>query len=183
MESTFAPLIVRYIVPSLTDDAALSVIGVNAARGQRIDSLQVPQRCRYVPYDDELPARPLRKALVINSSFALLHMLLFYLAYSPASTSGSWIRALVNVFPERYIDSIVNYCALDRESSAGWPSQPLSLGISFIPVILIWSLEGHRRGNIGSLWSWYVSKFPKWTEIYLPETGQAPCCSLLRLHS
>jgi hypothetical protein len=28
--------------------------------------------------------------------------------------------------------------------------------ILLTPVSLLWSLEGFRRGNLGSLWSWYV---------------------------
>ncbi|KAK7756873.1 hypothetical protein SLS62_000889 [Diatrype stigma] len=156
MESVLSPLIVRFVIPNLTDDAALSVIGVNASQGQRVEALPVPQRDRYVPYDDELPAKPLKTALAVNFAFALVHLLVLYLAFFPGKLSETWATTLGKVVPERYTDAVVNYFALNSGRSTEGPIQPQDSVIAFIPVILIWILEGHRRGNLGSLWSWYV---------------------------
>lgn len=163
MESIVAPLIVKYVVPNLTDDAALSTLGVNAAGGQRIKALPVPKRDRYVPYDDELPEPPLRNrtATLVTSSFALLQLLLLYSAYHPNSPPGSWFRTLNNAKPEQFTPhSILSHWILKGGGSTDVPL-PLSGSVAFfIPITLIWSIEAHRRGNIGSPWSWYVLKLP-----------------------
>ena len=158
MEGVFAPLVVRFVIPNLTDDAALAIVGGNTVQGQRIESLPVPQRDRYVPYDGELPAKPLKNVPIGKACSILLYLLLFYLACLISSTSGSFTNPMGIALPEQYLDAIVDYYApTGRRSRDGQLHSPSSV-ISFIPIILIWNLEGHRRGNIGSLGSWYVYK-------------------------
>jgi hypothetical protein len=156
MESPLAPLIVKYLVPHITDDAALAIVGVNAAGGQRIESIPMPNRYRYVPYDDELPAKPLKSASVVNLGFALAQIFLFYLASLPAERSE-----FLNAFPSNatagpYADTVLKYLLPEDGESVDKPllllQQPSLL--SFLPIMLIWNLEGYRRGNKGSLWAW-----------------------------
>ncbi|KAL9622089.1 MAG: hypothetical protein Q9160_003588 [Pyrenula sp. 1 TL-2023] len=154
MESILAPLIIRFAIPNLTDDDALAIVGVNCVQGQRIESLPVPKRDRYVPYDDELPAKPLKNGLVVKACFGFLHLILFYAAFRPESASETFYKALSTVLPERYVDTLVNLIAPAAGTSSNGQSHPASFGLSFIPLILIWTIEGHRRGNIGSLASW-----------------------------
>lgn len=157
MESVFAPLVVRFVIPNLTDDAALAIVGEHTLQGQRIESLPVPQRDRYVPYDDELPAKPLKSVPIGKACSILLYSLLFYLACLKSSTSGSFTNPIGIVLPKHYLDTIIDYYTpRGRRRGDGQLYSPSSV-ISFIPIILIWNLEGHRRGNIGSLGSWYVS--------------------------
>ncbi|KAM3073525.1 hypothetical protein ACMFMG_004581 [Clarireedia jacksonii] len=157
MESIFAPLTVKYIIPNLTHDEALSLDSARAIAGQRIKSLPMPQRDRYIPYNDELPVKPLKKTFPINTCFALVQLLLFNLAFSPSGTSKSWASALGTVAPERYLNPVLDYYASTSKMPIDGLSQPLASGIYIIPIILIWILEGHRRGNIGSLCSWPVT--------------------------
>lgn len=158
MESVFAPLIVRYVIPHLTDDAALSVIGVNAGSGQRVESLPVPPRDRYIPYDDELPAKPLGNMPVFSLFFAFVQLLLVYWAFLPVAPSKSLGDYLGNGTPERHLHAILNYPSawIRGRYVYSSSSQPALLFISLFPAILIWSLEGHRRGNKGCPCSWYV---------------------------
>ncbi|KAK6210531.1 putative secondary metabolism biosynthetic enzyme [Pestalotiopsis sp. IQ-011] len=154
MESAIAPLIVKFVVPNLTDDAALATIGVNAAQGQRIESLPMPRRDRYIPYDDEKPAKPLNLLFTIGTFFVFVQLLLFCLAYFPISTSKHWFKALGSGALEPYIEDVVKYFT----PTSGRPAEaqstsPVSV-MPFMPVLLIWALEGHRRGNLGSPWSW-----------------------------
>ena len=158
MESVFAPLVVRFVIPNLTDDAALAIVGEHTLQGQRIESLPVPQRDRYVPYDDELPAKPLKNVPIGKAWSILLYSLLFYVACLISSTSESLTNPLSTALPQEFLHTIVDYYTpTDRRSRDGQLHSPSSV-ISLIPIILIWNLEGHRRGNIGSLGSWYVQK-------------------------
>jgi hypothetical protein len=92
MQGIFAPLAVKFIIPNLTDDQALAMDSARAVTGQRIEALPVPVGDRYVPYNDELPAKPLQKtSLMVNSCFAGFQLLLSMAAYVPLCTlvSGS----------------------------------------------------------------------------------------------
>ena len=155
MESPLAPLIVKYLVPHITDDAALAIVGVNAAGGQRIESIPMPTRHRYVPYDDELPAKPFEGGFIVNLGFALAQMLLFYLASQTAGRSGILNSFQGNATVEPYADTVLKYLLPDDGESVDkslWLHQPSLL--SCLPIMLIWNLEGYRRGNKGSLWTW-----------------------------
>ena len=183
MESVFTPLFVRFVIPNLTDDAALAIVSANTVQGQRIESLPVPQRDRYVPYEDELPAKPLKNRPFDKACSILLYLLLFYLACLIFSTSGSFTHLLDMVLPERYLDVIVDYYAPTGRRSRDGQLDSLSSVISLIPIILIWNLEGHRRGNKSSLGSWYAYKFSHIIiaiELIHAVLGQSLYFSLLR---
>lgn len=161
MQSVFAPLIVKFVMPRLSDDMALSLDTARAIAGQRIESLPVPQRDRYIPYNDELPAKPLNKALLANSCFALVQILLSCLAYQPASLSKSWARTLGSVIPVQFLNATIrDYAPFRGTPLDGLLLPPITI-LPFIPIVFIWTLEAHRRGNIGSLWSWYVQMAPQ----------------------
>jgi hypothetical protein len=173
MESVFAPLTVRFVIPNLTHDEALSMDTARAIAGQRIESLPMPRRDRYIPYNDELPAKPLNKAFLIDFSFALVQLLLSYLAFLPSITTKYRAATLGNVVPDRYLNAIVDYYAPTHGSLAdGLSHAPLS-GTFFIPIILVWILEGSRRGNVGALCSWYVLNAWQFVESYSPRTRPA----------
>jgi hypothetical protein len=158
MESIFAPLVVKFVIPNLTDDAALAIVGANTVQGQIIKSLPVPQRERYVPYEDELPAKPLNIVPIDKLFSILLHSLLFYLAYLSSSPSQPLTRPLSISIPESYLTSIAEYFVPTSRKSEDEQAQSLSSMLSSVLIILIWNIEGHRRGNIGSLGSWYVQQ-------------------------
>lgn len=158
MQGMLAPLAVKFIIPNLTDDQALAMDSARAVTGQRIEALPVPVRDRYVPYNDELPAKPLQKAsIIVNSYFAGVQLLLFMAAYMPLSTSVSWIGNFRGLIHENYLNAFVYHLVQARaDSSTNRVSQfTLSL-ILLTPIFLLWLLEGFRRGNLGSPWSWYV---------------------------
>jgi hypothetical protein len=156
MESIFAPLVVRFIIPNLTDDAALAVVGANTVQGQRIQSLPMPRRDRYVPYEDELPAKPLNINPIDKLFSMTLHSLLFYLACSSSSLSRPLTRSLSVLIPDSYLATIAGYFVPTIRESRGQHGQSSSSTLSSILIILMWNIEGHRRGNMASLGSWYV---------------------------
>lgn len=166
MESVFAPLVVRFVIPNLTYDSVLAIVGENCVQGQRIESLPVPQRDRYVPYDDELPTKPLKNALVMKACFILTYLMLFYLAFQASSASEYFTKTLGIVLPERYTNALVDRNSTNGETSRNRQSHLVSSVIFLIPIILIWTIEGHRHGNLSSLGSWYVSRASHFVKSY-----------------
>jgi hypothetical protein len=158
MQGIFAPLAVKFIIPNLTDDQALAMDSARAVTGQRIEALPVPVGDRYVPYNDELPAKPLQKtSLMVNSCFAGFQLLLSMAAYVPLCTLVSWINIFRGLLHENYLESLVHHLVQARENSSINRASHFMLSLILLtPVSLLWSLEGFRRGNLGSLWSWYV---------------------------
>jgi hypothetical protein len=154
MESIFAPLIVRFVIPNLTDDAALAIVGANTVQGQRIKYLPVPKRDRYVPYEDELPVKPLN-IYHIDKLFSMnLHALLFYLAYSSSSFSQHLTRSLSVMILDPYLNIIAEYFVPTIRESGDHHENSSYSTLSSILLILMWNIEGHRRGNMASLGSW-----------------------------
>lgn len=147
MDTAVSPLLVRFVIPNLTDDAALSVIGSNTVPGQRIKALAMPKRDRYVPFDDELPARPLKSATIGNAIFAVAHLFLLFLAYEPVATFEHGF----NIFDDA---DISHYSTKTHDLSDKERLQLPTLIRLILPIALIWTLEGHRHGNKGSPWSW-----------------------------
>ncbi|CEI63201.1 unnamed protein product [Fusarium venenatum] len=161
MQGMLAPLAVKFIIPNLTDDQALAMDSARAITGQRIEALPVPVRDRYVPYNDELPAKPLRKgSFIMNSCFAGVQLLLFMAAYVPLSTLVSWIGNFRGLVHGDYLDAFVQHLVNAHESaSTSQVSQSTISLVLLTPIFLLWSLEGFRRGNLGSPWSWPITLF------------------------
>ncbi|PCD38655.1 hypothetical protein AU210_007122 [Fusarium oxysporum f. sp. radicis-cucumerinum] len=161
MQGIFAPLAVKFIIPNLTDDQALAMDSARAVTGQRIEALPVPVGDRYVPYNDELPAKPLQKtSLMVNSCFAGFQLLLSMAAYVPLCTLVSWISIFRGLLHENYLESLVHHLVQARENSSINRASHFMLSLILLtPVSRLWSLEGFRRGNLGSLWSWPITLF------------------------
>lgn len=146
MQSIIAPLIVRFVIPKLTADAALAIVGQNTAQGRCIESLPVPQRPRYVPYEDELPAKPL------NASASRFGIIIWYLILFISSFAPQTLQ-IHSIFVSRF-DGLFHH---HTQRVTGWgvrELQDMSSLVSFFPVVFIWNIEGFRRGNIGSFGAW-----------------------------
>lgn len=142
MESPFSPLIVRYLLPNLTGDAFFSPVSANVVQGPQCEFLPIPQRSRYVPYNDELPAGRLGifHTGTGTAFFVILYSLFFYLSWLP------WTKQNLNMTTTDQVPD-------SRQSTDG----RLSSMILIAPIILIWNIETSRLGNIQSLGSWYAN--------------------------
>lgn len=151
MESIFSPLIVRYVLPNLTGDAFFSPVSTNVVQGPRCDFLPVPERDRYVPFDDELPSKPLGHFHVGTAIFIFLYALLFYLAWVPWSESVSWAMPQHLGQHEHRLTTNTTDCLPDSPTPTEETVLPMVL---VAPVIVMWTIETSRLGNKQSLGSW-----------------------------
>ncbi|KAK7745573.1 hypothetical protein SLS53_003073 [Cytospora paraplurivora] len=152
MQSLLAPLLVKFVVPNLTDDAALNIIGENVLGGQRVEALPIPRRPRYVPYVDELPARPLNDLCVGK-------------VFSAVVQSGFALPLIMANIPKLFkstpchLDSYLKHYTHAATVSGETSCSAQSCMVALIPIVLIWNTEGFRRGNTKSLGSWCVLIF------------------------
>ena len=170
MQVPGASLMVKIMLPLLTKDMRLERQSGVIVDAVRVDNLPMPYREHYVPYVDELPAKPIRKAWVPKLAVLASFLGLFWMANNslqigavPARFSGqpfNTIYAGVSPLDSR-LDNRVNSFSLSVASKD--PAQSLQaayLVASLTPSILIWLLEGYRRGNHqtipGKLLTWWV---------------------------
>lgn len=66
--SRFSGLITKHIIPLFGPNAFVDVAVPICVAGAKVDGLVVPTRPRFVPFEDELPARPIKGALVLRSA-------------------------------------------------------------------------------------------------------------------
>lgn len=159
MESIFAPVAVKFVIPNLTDDAALSIVGANTVQGQHIESLPIPLRDRYIPYNDELPAKPLKNMSIFKFFAAAIYLLLLYMVYPVPSTFESRGDPRSIAYLGQSFDTLIVDSTVTLKNTSGRLLHSTSTVIPLIPTIILWNLEGHRRGNSRSLGSWYVDGF------------------------
>lgn len=167
LDILIAPLIAKFVIPNLTDDMALQVVGLDTVEGTRLESFPMPKRPRYLPFTDELPTKPMKDVWFLKAFTALLFSFILYLSWfvlkDPGiSCNGLSGTALQRVYTgiawidQRLADTVqVAYIATHREN----PCQKLQVAYfmaSLLPTILIWTIEGHRQGNHLSLASWSV---------------------------
>ena len=157
MQVPGASLMVKIMLPLLTKDMRLERQSGVIVDAVRVDNLPMPYREHYVPYVDELPAKPIRKAkfskLAVLASFSGL----FWLANNglqvgsrPAEFRGQPFKIInTGVSPvDSQLTTIID--AFSMSVASPDPArylQALYLVASLTPAILIWLVEGYRRGN------------------------------------
>ncbi|GAP90730.1 putative FAD binding domain protein [Rosellinia necatrix] len=151
MQSLFSPLLAKFVIPHLTDDAMLALVGDNTTQARCIESFQVPRRPRYVPYEDELPADILKDVWIVR-----VFVVLWYLVYFLYSVTPQYF-----IHPTYIMKCI--HAASQWHSSiptiASGKTNPLAFEISLFPMIFIWNVEGYRRGNRRTIGSRHVAIF------------------------
>jgi hypothetical protein len=157
MQVPGASLMVKIMLPLLTKDMRLERQSGVIVDAVRVNNLPMPYREHYVPYVDELPAKPIRKArfskLAVLASFSGL----FWLANNglqvgslPAVFRGQPFKTTyTGVSPvDSQLTTIIR--AFSMSVASPDPAQYLQamyLVASLTPAILIWLIEGYRRGN------------------------------------
>ena len=157
MQVPGASLMVKIMLPLLTKDMRLERQSGVIVDAVRVDNLPMPYREHYVPYVDELPAKPIRKARFSKLAVLASFLGLFWLANNglqvgslPAEFRGQPFKTInTGVSP---VDSQLTTIIRAFSMSAASPDpaqylQAMYFVASLTPTILIWLVEGYRRGN------------------------------------
>ncbi|OJD30037.1 fad binding domain-containing protein [Diplodia corticola] len=144
MENGFFGWLACRIIPKLHLETHLRRWTDPAVASVRLNGLAVPKRSRFVPYDDELPYPPLRGKCVSTFAMASLFAALVW-----TQTAGLPL-----------LDQLLAQCCiLHAESPARVFSglDRFTAAIStphwsmFLPVYVIWTVEGYRNGSSRTL--------------------------------
>ncbi|KAK2729707.1 FAD binding domain protein [Colletotrichum kahawae] len=157
--SPFSKIVTQYLVPILKEDGFLNVALPIFKAGPRVEKLALPKRARLVPFDDELPARPitskaaLRVATIISAgSFAAL------LYYSGGLAYFSTLRGVMQTQTKLFLAAVTAGSSTRLSpyvASRRSPFHDLHLEAGGLFSTLTLSLvEGHRVGNRLSVLLW-----------------------------
>jgi hypothetical protein len=155
------------ITPLLGNEFAFNLMGRGMVGASRLEDLPVPSRVRAVPFNDELPAKPLPDSLSSTVRWAFIGsmgLVLFITRKAfrlPLSRVGGWGESESIVISwlgkgpgSGYLNmlvSVFSFPILDEE-----PSARLHL-LNFLPqlisLLLVYTIEGYRLGNQGSLFT------------------------------
>ncbi|EKG11619.1 hypothetical protein MPH_11112 [Macrophomina phaseolina MS6] len=163
MVSPLLELVVKYYMPIMNIDQKLAGWAKSIEGANRLEMLDVPKRFRFIPFLDELPSKPLESTAALKLVVAVVFGLLFRVAQlalqiNPEGWTGSFIG---HPLKETYtgiptIDSTLSllvWC-FSNGVSGDEPSQRLQclyFMVMLLPIALIWTIEGYRNGNYGSL--------------------------------
>jgi hypothetical protein len=113
-------------------DFDLTQVAKRVLRGASLRDIPVPKRHRWIPFIDELPARPMSRLWMTKILFAGLTSL--YLYQSVTESQG------------------MAGCA--GEQKRHWLLWVLGLLRTDMPLLTIWAIEGQRKGSSMSLLRW-----------------------------
>ncbi|KAH8898447.1 FAD binding domain-containing protein [Thozetella sp. PMI_491] len=136
----------------------------------RINSLPMPKRSHYIPYEDELPAKPLKKATLPRLLAALVFVTLMFAAVKgldlgrisalPASFLGAPFIGGWTGLPA--VDNVLSVLVKFFSAVVTSPDPAHRLQLAYfltimVPALLIWTIEANRRGNNQTMMGWLVS--------------------------
>lgn len=149
-------------------DTGIDRMGSICRPAVRIEKLPIPKRPRSVPYDDELPAKPIRSKANLTVQLLIVGAMLFLLAISfltlriPFEQLGAWGRdgppvdlAWFSGAPA--LEEFTNFIVSAFSLQVGVPdigpkihTANFFLG-QLASYVLIWIVESYRAGNKGTL--------------------------------
>lgn len=149
-------------------DATVDRMGTICRPAVRIDKLPIPKRPRSVPYDDELPARPIRSKanlfvqLLIVGAMLFLLSLTFFTQRIPFEQLGTWGRDGPPVDLGWFsgapaLEEFTNFLVSAFSLQVGVPDIGPRIHIAnfflgqLTSYVLIWIVESYRAGNKGTL--------------------------------
>lgn len=163
METPFLELFIKYVAKHLPVDSLVAGWTKNIEGGQRLDMLSVPTRPHYVPFPDELAAKPLEGSNLIRLGIASLFLLLFVVSrkaltiqpslFSPTFV-GHELKTTFTGIPA--VDTLLSLLVWAFSNGVAGETtnqtvQCLYFMIELLPVVLIWTIEGYRNGNRTSI--------------------------------
>ncbi|KAG7432175.1 FAD-dependent monooxygenase andE [Fusarium oxysporum f. sp. raphani] len=136
----FARFIFKHLISLFGQDAFIDIVTPICCEATRIQGIPVPKRPHFVPFEDELPAKPIKGGLVRRVPWVLatgtLGLSLF------AALKSKDLGAGTGVF----------YSTLQQWGAGGLLAKvagesPAAGLVHLIPVLSTWLIEGSRRGN------------------------------------
>ncbi|KAM0418915.1 hypothetical protein ACHAPT_012180 [Fusarium lateritium] len=156
-------LLLKYLIPYFGQNAFVDLVVPICSEATRIEGIPVPKRPHFVPFEDELPAKPIKGDLVRRAPWMLASGSLGVLLY--ASIRNLDMKAGTGLM----------YSALQHWGNGGLlaklagQSSGASLVTSLIPTLSTWLIEGSRHGNALNPLSWtrvyslmYTLAGPNW---------------------
>ncbi|GLA44396.1 hypothetical protein AnigIFM63309_003158 [Aspergillus niger] len=158
-------IIQRLVQPQLGNEFVFTHLGRGLSGASKLEHLPVPYKARAIPFTDELPAKPVPESVSSAVRWGFvggvgLVLLITRKAWRlPFASVGGWgesgfidISWLGDTPASQFLNLLVSafsYPILDKD-----PSAKLHL-INFLPQLisplLIYTIEGYRLGNQGSL--------------------------------
>ncbi|KAF4844031.1 FAD-dependent monooxygenase andE [Colletotrichum siamense] len=157
--SPFSKIVTQYLVPILKEDGFLNVALPIFKAGPRVEKLTMPKRGRLVPFDDELPAKPitaravLRVATILSAgSFAAL------LYHSGGLAYFSTFRGVMQMHTKLFLAAVAAGSSArlsPYDASRRSPFHSPHLGVDgLLSTLTLGLVEGHRVGNRLSVLLW-----------------------------
>ncbi|KAL1625883.1 hypothetical protein SLS56_007122 [Neofusicoccum ribis] len=159
METPALELFACWILPRLERETAMSKFADLISPGVRLEMLPLPERPRWIPYLDELPAKPLGGGRFPAVAAAGLFAVLFCIAKvalelslpeRPLSFLGGPLKTTYVGLPQ--LDSWL--WTLVFALSHGIAGSDVSLRVmvvyfltALLPITTVWIVEAHRHGN------------------------------------
>ncbi|KAH8771810.1 FAD binding domain protein [Diaporthe sp. PMI_573] len=149
-------------------DAGIDRLGAICRPAVRIDKLPIPKRPRAIPYDDELPARPIRSKANFLLQLLIVGAMVFLLAISvltlriPFERPAIWGRDGPKVDRVWFsgapaLNEFTNFIVSAFSLQVGVPDVGPKIHTAnfflgqLTSFVLIWVIESYRAGNKGTL--------------------------------
>lgn len=145
----FAHLIVKHLLPLFGSTAFADIVVPICCAAPRIEGIPIPKRWHFVPFEDELPAKPIKGDLFRRVPWMLACSSLGGLVF--AALGKKSIAAGTGVFSSvfQYWGTGGLLADLTRQSPIG------GLVVNSIPTLSAWLIEGSRSGNSLNPLSWF----------------------------
>ncbi|KAF6803744.1 FAD binding domain protein [Colletotrichum sojae] len=156
--SPVSKLVTKFLMPILGDDAFLKVAVPIAAASHRIERLPVPKRLRIVPFDDELPARPIENKLASWAPWLLsvgsLGVLLYQTAQPGSLQNVSHSLKALQGLLQGATTGVATGGLVGLGAAAGNTVETIRLRANLFSTLAIWFAEGSRQGNRLAVLPW-----------------------------
>ncbi|KAF5554243.1 hydroxylase [Fusarium mexicanum] len=143
----FARFIFKPLVSLFGPDAFIDIVTPICCEATRIQGIPVPKRPHFVPFEDELPAKPIKGGLARRVPWVLATGTLGLSLFAALKNKdiGSGTGVLYNVLQQWGAGGLLGKI-VRQTSTAGL--------INLVPILSTWLIEGSRRGNSLNPLSW-----------------------------
>ncbi|KAF4447603.1 hypothetical protein FALBO_16928, partial [Fusarium albosuccineum] len=143
-----AGLLFKHIVSLFGPIAFADVVVPIRSAAPRIEGIPVPQRPHFVPFEDELPAKPIKGDLVRRAPWILASGSLGVLAFAALGKKS------IGVGPGAVSNALQQWGAGGILANLTGQSPTAGLIANLIPALSTWLIEGSRNGNSLNPVSW-----------------------------
>ncbi|OLN86855.1 FAD-dependent urate hydroxylase 4 [Colletotrichum chlorophyti] len=153
--------VIEFLVPLLGQDAFLQTAIPICAASHHVHRLPMPKRHRLVPFNDELPARPIANKSASWAAWALAAGSLATLLYHSGGSAhlsalASYISASAKLLSSgpSGVNPPQGLLGLQGVGAAASQIQSVQFKTNLFASLAIWLVEGHRSGNRLSVLLW-----------------------------